>query len=358
VIVISIAENFTLSCVSIGTAFFILCYNFSMPCRVVVLLLTLAAGRGGVMRLQEDVLKLIGNTPLVCINQMVDSGSAGVWAKLEGCNPGGSVKDRIALAMIETAEKSGALRPGSTIIEPTSGNTGIGLAMVAAVKGYKLMLTMPETMSMERRQLLQAYGAELVLTEGKKGMKGAVDKAVEIRNGHPEFYFMPQQFENPANPEVHRRATAVEILNDLGGAPDGFVAGVGTGGTITGIGEVFKERKPDVWVAAVEPAASPVLAGGSPGPHKIAGIGAGFVPNVLNTKVYNEVVSVTDTDAADTARSLARKEGILAGISSGAAMWAALKVAAKLGQGKKVVVILPDRGERYLSTGLFASESP
>jgi cysteine synthase A len=181
---------------------------------------------------------------------------------------------------------------------------------------------------------------------------------VEIHNGHPEFYFMPQQFENPANPEVHRKTTAVEILNDLGGAPDGFVAGVGTGGTITGIGEVFKERKPDVWVAAVEPAASPVLAGGSPGPHKIAGIGAGFVPNVLNTKVYNEVVSVTDTDAADTARSLARKEGILAGISSGAAMWAALKVAAKLGQGKKVVVILPDRGERYLSTGLFASESP
>jgi cysteine synthase A len=197
-----------------------------------------------------------------------------------------------------------------------------------------------------------------VLTEGKKGMKGAVDKAVEIHNGHPEFYFMPQQFENPANPEVHRRTTAIEILNDLGAAPDGFVAGVGTGGTITGIGEVLKERKPDVWVAAVEPASSPVLSGGSPGPHKIAGIGAGFVPGVLNTKVYNEVIQVSDNDAAVAARSLARKEGILSGISSGAAMWAALKVAGKLGKGRKVVVILPDRGDRYLSTGLFASESP
>lgn len=310
------------------------------------------------MRLHEDVLKFIGNTPLVRINRMAEPGGALIWAKLEGCNPGGSVKDRIALSMIETAEKSGRLRPGGTIIEPTSGNTGIGLAMVAAVKGYQLVLTMAETMSMERRQLLQAYGAELVLTEGKKGMKGAVEKASEIHREHPEFYFMPQQFENPANPEVHRTTTAVEILNDLGAVPDGFVAGVGTGGTITGIGEVLKERNPDVWIAAVEPAASPVLSGGNPGPHKIAGIGAGFFPGVLNTKVYDEVIQVSDNDAADTARALARKEGILSGISSGAAMWAALKVAGKLGKGKRVVVILPDRGERYLSTGLFASESP
>ncbi len=310
------------------------------------------------MRMHHDVLRLIGNTPLVSINQMAEAESAGIWAKLEGCNPGGSVKDRIALSMIETAEKSGRLRPGGTIIEPTSGNTGIGLAMVAAVKGYKLVLTMPETMTMERRQLLQAYGAEIVLTEGKKGMKGALEKASEIHSGHPEFYFMPQQFENPANPEVHRKTTALEILNDLGAAPDGFVAGVGTGGTITGIGEVLRERNPDIWIAAVEPAASPVLSGGSPGPHKIAGIGAGFVPSVLNTKVYDEVIPVTETDAADTARALARKEGILTGISSGAAMWAALRVALKLGKGKKVVVILPDRGERYLSTGLFAPESP
>jgi cysteine synthase A len=217
---------------------------------------------------------------------------------------------------------------------------------------------MPETMTMERRQLLQAYGAEIVLTEGKKGMKGALQKASEIHNGHPEFYFMPQQFENPANPEVHRKTTAPEILNDLGASPDGFVAGVGTGGTITGIGEVLRERNPDIWIAAVEPAASPVLSGGSPGPHKIAGIGAGFIPSVLNIKVYNEVIPVAEADAADTARALARKEGILTGISSGAAMWAALKVASKLGDGKKVVVILPDRGERYLSTGLFAPESP
>jgi cysteine synthase A len=310
------------------------------------------------MRLHEDVLRLIGNTPLVRINGMSGSADAEIWAKLEGFNPGGSVKDRIALSMVAAAEEEGKLRPGGTIIEPTSGNTGIGLAMVAAVKGYKLVLTMPDTMSMERRQLLQAYGAELVLTEGKKGMKGAVEKAAEVHRENPEFYFMPQQFENAANPEIHRKATAVEILNDLGGPPDGFVAGVGTGGTITGIGEVLKERNPDVWIAAVEPAASPVLSGGSPGPHKIAGIGAGFVPGVLNTKIYNEVIPVADNDAADTARLLARKEGVLCGISSGAAMWAALKVSSKLGKGKRVVVVLPDRGERYLSTGLFASESP
>jgi cysteine synthase A len=282
---------------------------------------------------------------------------AELWAKLEGCNPGGSVKDRIALAMMETAEREGKLRPGGTIIEPTSGNTGIGLAMVSAIKGYRLILTMPETMSMERRQLLQAYGAELVLTEGKQGMKGAIDRAVELQKENPS-YFMPQQFENCANPEAHMKTTAGEILHDLGGPPDGFVAGVGTGGTITGVGLILRQENPDVWIAAIEPAASPVLSGGNAGPHKIAGIGAGFVPGVLNTKIYNEVIPVSDSDAAETARLMAKKEGILPGISSGAALWGALKIAQKLGAGKKVVVIIPDRGERYLSTGLFASESP
>lgn len=291
------------------------------------------------------------------VNNLCSADDAEIWAKLEGCNIGGSVKDRIALSMIETAEKDGRLKPGGIIIEPTSGNTGIGLAMVATVKGYKLILTMPETMTMERRQLLQAYGAELVLTEGKKGMMGAVEKAEEIARANPD-YFMPQQFENPANPEIHKKTTAVEILEALGTAPDGFVAGVGTGGTITGVGEALRDRKSDVWIAAVEPAASPVLSGGNPGPHKIAGIGAGFYPGVLNTKIYNEVIQVTDSDAADTARKLSLKEGLLCGISSGAAVWAALKVAKKLGKGKKVVVILPDRGDRYLSTGLFAQETP
>ena len=302
-------------------------------------------------------MSLIGNTPLVKINNIVPATDAEIWAKIEGCNIGGSVKDRIALSMIEVAEKEGRLKPGGIIIEPTSGNTGIGLAMVATVKGYKLILTMPETMTMERRQLLQAYGAELGLTEGKKGMMGAVEKAEEIYKNNPH-YFMPQQFENPANPEIHKKTTAVEILEALGTAPDGFVAGVGTGGTITGVGEALRDKKSDVWIAAVEPAASPVLSGGNPGPHKIAGIGAGFYPGVLNTKIYNEVIQVTDLDAADTARKLSLKEGLLCGISSGAAMWAALKVAEKLGKEKKVVVILPDRGERYLSTGLFAQETP
>lgn len=309
------------------------------------------------MQLHRDSLGLIGNTPLVKINHMTGPRDAEVWAKLEGYNPGGSVKDRIALAMIEAAEVAGRLKPGGILIEPTSGNTGIGLAMVAAIRGYRLILTMPETMSMERRQLLQAYGAELVLTEGKKGMKGAVEKAAEIQAANPQ-YVMPQQFENQANPEIHRKTTALEILRDLGGAPDGFVAGVGTGGTITGVGEVLRQHRPDVWIAAIEPASSPVLSGGQPGPHKIAGIGAGFVPGVLNTKIYNEVIPVADQDAAETARLMAKKEGILPGISSGAAMWGALKVAAKLGKGKRVVVIIPDRGERYLSTGLFAPESP
>ncbi|TAL25628.1 MAG: cysteine synthase A [Nitrospirae bacterium] len=309
------------------------------------------------MKPNKNILSLIGNTPLIKINNIVPATDAEIWAKLEGCNIGGSVKDRIALSMIEAAEEKGRLKPGGIIIEPTSGNTGIGLAMVATVKGYKLILTMPETMTMERRQLLQAYGAELVLTEGKKGMMGAVEKAEEIYKNNPH-YFMPQQFENPANPEIHKKTTAVEILEALGTAPDGFVAGVGTGGTITGVGEALRDKKSDVWIAAVEPAASPVLSGGNPGPHKIAGIGAGFYPGVLNTKIYNEVIQVTDLDAADTARKLSLKEGLLCGISSGAAMWAALRVAEKLGKGKKVVVILPDRGERYLSTGLFAQETP
>jgi len=294
---------------------------------------------------------------MVRVNHMSQENYAEVWAKLEGNNIGGSVKDRIALSMIESAEKSGALKPGGTIIEPTSGNTGIGLAMIAAVKGYKLILTMPETMSLERRQMFHAYGAELVLSEGKKGMKGAVEKAEEIHKTNPS-YFMPQQFENPANPEIHKRATAVEIMEALGGAPDGFVAGVGTGGTITGVGEALRSKKPDIWIAAIEPSASSVLSGGNPGPHKIAGIGAGFVPGVLNTKIYDEVIQVTDADAAETARQLSIKEGLLCGISSGAAMWAASRVAKKLGKGKRVVVIFPDRGERYLSTGLFAAEAP
>jgi cysteine synthase A len=309
------------------------------------------------MKLHPEVLSLIGNTPLVKIRCMTGPEDAELWAKLEGCNPGGSVKDRIALAMIETAEREGKLSPGGAIIEPTSGNTGIGLAMVSAIKGYRLILTMPDTMSMERRQLLQAYGAELVLTEGKQGMKGAIDRAVELQKENPS-YFMPQQFENCANPEAHMKTTAVEILHDLGGPPDGFVAGVGTGGTITGVGLILRQENPDVWIAAIEPAASPVLSGGNAGPHKIAGIGAGFVPGVLNTKIYNEVIPVSDSDAAETARLMAKKEGILPGISSGAALWGALRVAQKLGAGKKVVVIIPDRGERYLSTGLFAPESP
>jgi cysteine synthase len=309
------------------------------------------------MHLNKDALELIGNTPLVKINHLSGPDDAELFAKLEGNNPGGSVKDRIALSMVEAAERDGVLQPGGIIIEPTSGNTGIGLALVAAIKGYKLVLTMPDTMSMERRQIFQAYGAKLVLSDGKKGMKGAVDLAREIHDKNAG-YFMPQQFENSANPEVHRRTTAVEILRDLGSVPDGFVSGVGTGGTITGVGEVMKEKKPGVWIAAVEPASSPVLAGGVPGPHKIAGIGAGFIPGVLNTGIYDEVIAVTDADAAEMSRVMARREGIFAGISSGAAIWAALHVAKKLGKGKQVVVIIPDRGDRYLSTGLFLSESP
>ena len=306
------------------------------------------------MKLHKNILSLIGNTPLVKINHLCSPDDAEIWAKLEGNNPGGSVKDRIALSMIEAAESDGRLKPGGTIIEPTSGNTGIGLAMVAKVKGYRIILVMPETMSMERRQLLQAFGAEIILTEGKKGMRGAIEKAGDICKNNPD-YFMPQQFENPANPEIHKRTTAIEIINNLGEVPDAFVSGVGTGGTITGVGEIFRAKKPDVLIIAVEPSASPVLSGGNPGSHKIQGIGAGFIPGVLNTKIYDEIIPVTDDDAAETTRALSLKEGILVGISSGAALWASLQIAKRLGKGKRVVVILPDRGERYLSTGLFIS---
>lgn len=305
------------------------------------------------MKLHHNILGLIGNTPLVRINNLVQGNAAEVWAKPEGLNPGGSVKDRIALNMIETAEENGELKPGGTILEPTSGNTGVGLAMVSAVKGYKLILTMSETMSIERRHLLEAFGAELILTPAEKGMLGAIEKAEELYKNNPG-YFMPMQFENPANPDIHRRTTALEIIEDLGCVPDAFVAGVGTGGTITGVGEVLKNRRPDISIVAVEPAASAILSGGDPGPHKIDGIGAGFYSGVLNTKVYNEVIPVTDNDAIKTAKELALREGILAGISSGAAMWAAAKVAARLGKGKKIVVLFPDRGERYLSSGMFA----
>jgi len=304
----------------------------------------------------KDILKLIGNTPLVEITRLSHGDAAEIWAKLEGFNPGGSVKDRIALSMIETAEKAGRLEPGGTIIEPTSGNTGIGLAMVAAVKGYRLILTMPERMSVERRNILQAYGAELILTPGERGMLGAVERAEEIYKKNPG-YFMPLQFENPANPDAHRKTSAIEIIHSLGRVPDAFVAGVGTGGTITGIGEVFRERRSDVLIVAVEPAGSAILSGGNPGPHKIAGIGAGFYPGVLNTRIYDEIIPASDEDAMETTRQLALREGILAGISSGAAMWAAMKVAERLGKGKKVVVIFPDRGDRYLSTGLFTPET-
>lgn len=305
------------------------------------------------MKLHHNILGLIGNTPLVRINNLAHENAAEVWAKPEGLNPGGSVKDRIALNMIETAEENGELKPGGTILEPTSGNTGVGLAMVSAVKGYKLILTMSETMSIERRHLLEAFGAELILTPAEEGMLGAIEKAEELYKNNPG-YFMPMQFENPANPDIHRRTTALEIIEDLGCVPDAFVAGVGTGGTITGVGEVLKNRRTDISIVAVEPAASAILSGGDPGPHRIDGIGAGFYSGVLNTKIYDEVIPVTDNDAIKTARELALREGILAGISSGAAMWAAAKVAARLGKGKKIVVLFPDRGERYLSSGMFA----
>jgi len=302
----------------------------------------------------NSITEVIGRTPIVKLNRIVDEDSAEVYVKLEFMNPGSSVKDRIALSMIEDAEKKGLLKPGATIIEPTSGNTGIGLAMVAAAKGYKAVLVMPDTMSLERRNLLRAYGAELVLTPGAEGMRGAVKKAEELAKEHG--YFMPQQFNNPANPEIHRLTTGPEIVEQMGGQLDAFVAGVGTGGTITGAGQVLREKYPNIKIYAVEPKDSPVLSGGKPGPHKIQGIGPGFVPEVLDTKIYDEVIQVTTEQAFEYARKAARNEGILGGISSGAAMYAAITVAKKLGKGKKVLAILPSNGERYLSTPLYQFE--
>ena len=307
------------------------------------------------MRKIKTILDLIGNTPMLKLGRIVNAGDAEIWVKLEGFNPGGSVKDRPALAMIEAAERSGKLKKGMKIVEPTSGNTGIGLAIIAAVKGYHIILTMPESMTVERRRLLEAYGAEIVLTPAEKGMKGAIAKADEILASGRE-YFKPDQFGNPANPAIHRKTTAREIIDFMGGRKvDAFVAGVGTGGTITGVGEVLKKKFKGIKVFAVEPADSPVLSGGQPGRHAIQGIGAGFVPAILNTKVYDEVIQVTNDQAADTANRLAREEGLLVGISSGAACWAAMQVAARLGKGKRVVTVFPDVGERYLTTGIFGS---
>ncbi|MGO9380489.1 MAG: cysteine synthase A [Dissulfurispiraceae bacterium] len=305
------------------------------------------------MRIFRDITETIGGTPLVKINRLATGLHGTVVAKLESFNPLSSVKDRIGVSMIETAEKDGLVDKDTIIIEPTSGNTGIALAFVCAAKGYNLILTMPETMSLERRQLLKILGAEVVLTEGAKGMRGAIEKAEELLKEYPKSY-MPQQFKNPSNPEIHRRTTAEEIWIDTDGTVDFFVAGIGTGGTITGVGEVLKSRRSSIKVIAVEPADSPVLSGGKPGPHKIQGIGAGFVPGILNTEIYDEVIQVANDNAGDTARKLARLEGIFAGISSGAAMWAALEIAKRAeSTDKTIVVLLPDTGERYLSTWLF-----
>lgn len=300
----------------------------------------------------KNVTELIGKTPIVKLNTIPGENLAEIYVKLEYQNPGSSVKDRIALAMVETAEKEGLLKPGGTIVEPTSGNTGIGLAMVAAAKGYKAILVMPETMSVERRNLMKAYGAELVLTPGPDGMGGAITRATELASEHG--YFMPQQFNNLANPEIHRNTTGPEIVSAFGDIGlDAFVAGVGTGGTITGAGEVLRENFKGIKIVAVEPADSPVLSGGAKGPHKIQGIGAGFVPSILNTKIYDEIIKISNDEAFEMARRVAKEEGILVGISSGAAIEAALRVAKQLGKGKKVLAVVPSNGERYLSTPLF-----
>ncbi len=304
-------------------------------------------------KIAENITQLIGNTPLVRLNKITEGCVATVLGKLEAFNPANSVKDRIGVAMIEAAEKQGHIKPDTVIIEPTSGNTGVGLAFTCAAKGYKLILVMPDTMSVERRMLLKAFGAKLILTEGAKGMKGAIEKAKELTSQFPNS-FMPQQFNNPANPNIHRITTAEEIWRDTNGAVDIIVAGVGTGGTITGIAEALKPRKASFQAVAVEPVTSPVLSGGQPGPHKIQGIGAGFIPGVLKTDLLDEVIKVADEDAGKTARRLAREEGILVGISAGAAAWAAVQVAKREeNRGKTIVTILCDTGERYLSTWLF-----
>ncbi|MBO1515146.1 cysteine synthase A [Metabacillus bambusae] len=302
-------------------------------------------------RVANSIHELIGETPIVKLNRLVDDNSADVYLKLEFMNPGSSVKDRIALAMIEAAEKSGDLKDGDTIIEPTSGNTGIGLAMVAAAKGLKAIIVMPDTMSMERRNLLRAYGAELVLTPGSEGISGSIRKAEELSKKYG--YFMPQQFKNEANPEIHRLTTGKEVVSQMGEQLDAFISGIGTGGTITGVGSVLKENYPSIKIYGLEPADSAILSGGKPGPHKIQGIGTGFVPDTLNTNIYDEVITVKNEEAFETARRAAKEEGILGGISSGAAIFAALKVAKELGKGKKVLAVLPSNGERYLSTPLY-----
>lgn len=303
----------------------------------------------------DNIVQVIGNTPVVKLNNVVEEGAADVYVKLEYQNPGGSVKDRIALAMIEEAEKEGKIKPGDTIVEPTSGNTGIGLAFVCAAKGYKAVFTMPETMSQERRNLLKAYGAELVLTPGSEAMKGAIKKAKELKE---EFgYFEPQQFENQANPEIHALTTGPELVEQFEGKQiDAFLAGVGTGGTLSGVGKVLKEKYPNVEIVAIEPEASPVLSGGEPGPHKLQGLGAGFVPDTLDTNIYDSIIKVDNDTAMETSRRVAKEEGILAGISSGAAIHAAIQKAKELGKGKTVVTVLPSNGERYLSTPLYSFE--
>ncbi|KDE94382.1 cysteine synthase [Staphylococcus sp. TE8] len=301
----------------------------------------------------DNVTQIIGNTPVVKLRNVVDEDAADIYVKLEYQNPGGSVKDRIALAMIEKAEREGKIQPGDTIVEPTSGNTGIGLAFVCAAKGYNAVFTMPETMSQERRNLLKAYGAELVLTPGSEAMKGAIKKAKELKEEHG--YFEPQQFENLANPEIHELTTGPELVDQFEGKQiDAFLAGVGTGGTLSGVGKVLRKEYPNVEIVAIEPEASPVLSGGEPGPHKLQGLGAGFVPDTLNTDIYDSIIKVGNDTAMDMARRVAKEEGILAGISSGAAIYTAIQKAKELGKGKTVVTVLPSNGERYLSTPLYS----